>query len=147
MSDDPQDMAEALDEDVVVTTEGGDRTGDEAGESLVDYPPDRPMGVNTVGVTPVEEDAGESFAERTVREEHDPAVDALDDEPVTDSVGEPEPGQLVEPDASTVDHEAEQIAEVEPGDGGPIGPEEGAMHLEDEDAGVAWPDDDDGGVP
>ena len=56
MSDDPQEIAEGLDEDVVDDVD--DRDGDEFGEALPQYPPDRPLGVNTVGVTPVEEDAG-----------------------------------------------------------------------------------------
>ena len=53
-----------------------------------DYPPDRYQGVNTVGVTAVEEDSGESFAERTWREEPE------DYRPPQHS----DVGQLVDPD-------------------------------------------------
>jgi hypothetical protein len=118
VSDDPQDIAEALDEEVVDDVD--DRSGDEFGEGLPSYPPDRPLGVNTVGVTPVEEDAGESFAERARREEPE--------------VGEPdersEVGQLVEPDASSLDDEEELVGEEEPGAG--LSAEEAAMHIEPE---------------
>ena len=41
---DPQDRAEALDEDVVDIVD--DITGDEYGEGLPTYPPDRPLGVD-----------------------------------------------------------------------------------------------------
>ena len=116
---DEQDISEGLDEDVV--DEDDDFTGDQVGEDLPDYPPDRPYGVNTVGVTAVEEDAGESFAERTYRE-------VPEDQPRADRS---EVGQLVEPDASDWDDEEELIAEEEPGDG--RSPEEAAMHLEPED--------------
>jgi hypothetical protein len=115
---DEQDISEGLDEDVVEDDE--DYTGDEVGEDLPGYPPDRPYGVNTVGVTAIEEDTGDSFAERTRRElpEDAPPRDRSD------------VGQLVEPDASDLDEEEELIAEEEPGDG--LSPEEAAMHLEDE---------------
>lgn len=65
---DPQDHAEALDEDVVDTTD--DRSGDAYGAGLTDFPPDQPKGVDAVGTTPIEEDGGESFAERD--EQHRP---------------------------------------------------------------------------
>jgi hypothetical protein len=89
VNDDEQDVAEAFDEDK--TDDGADFRGDAFGDDLPDYPPDRPLGVNTVGVTPIEEDAGESFAERTLRE----LADELEERW--------EVGQLVEPDASTLD--------------------------------------------
>src|SRR4051812_9013414 len=69
VSDDSQDLAEALDEDKFDDID--DLSGDAFGDDLRDYPPDRPMGVNTVGVTAIEEDAGESLVERTLREEPD----------------------------------------------------------------------------
>ena len=69
MSDDPQDIAEALDADKA--DEVDDFSGDAFGDALPEYPPERPLGVNTVGVTAVEEDAGESLTERTWREEPD----------------------------------------------------------------------------
>jgi hypothetical protein len=80
------------------------------------------MGVNTVGVTPVEEDAGESFAERTWREqpeEQDRSGDA--DGGV---------GQLVDDNATSEDHEAALIGESRPGT--ELGPEERAMHAEED---------------
>ena len=119
---DPQDNAEAYDQDVV--DEVIDYAGDDVGDDLRNFPPDRPLGVNTVGVTPVEEDAGESFAERTLREvpEDDGLGGALDDES--------EVGQLVDPDAASLDDEAELIGEVEPGD--VLTAEEAAMHIEPE---------------
>jgi hypothetical protein len=117
MSDDPQDVAEALDEDKANETD--DYSGDAFGESLADYPPDRPLGVNTVGVTPVEEDAGESFAERTLRE-------LPEDDEISSSS---DVGQLVEPDASSLDTEPQQVADAEPGDD--LTAEEAAMHIEE----------------
>jgi hypothetical protein len=115
---DEQDISEGLDEDVV--DEDDDYTGDEVGEDLPGYPPDRPLGVNTVGVSAIEEDTGDSFAERTRREIPEDARP-----PDRSDVG-----QLVEPEASDLDDEEELVAEEEPGDG--RSPEEAAMHLEDE---------------
>ncbi len=127
MSDDSQDQAEALDADKI--DDDADPTGDDVGEGFPDFPPDRPLGVNTVGVTPVEEDAGESFAERTMREVPDPAAEQFDDEAENeDDVA----GQLVEPDASTLDHEAQEFAEEEEPTA-ELAPEEQAMHIEDDD--------------
>jgi hypothetical protein len=139
VSDDPQDLAEALDEDKADDID--DRSGDAFGDDLPDFPPDRPMGVKTVGVTAVEEDAGESFAERTLREEpdvteeldlDDPEDDdelvLLDDEESEIDAGS-EVGQLVEPDASSLDDEAQQIAEAEGGE--VLSAEEAAMHIEE----------------
>ncbi len=123
MSDDPQDIAESLDEDRVDDVD--DRTGDEFGEALPEYPPDRPQGVNTVGVTPVEEDAGESFAERTEREEPEPTQRSRPSDVARDV------GQLVDENATTEDHEEQLIGESEPGT--ELAPEEQAMHSEEED--------------
>jgi Family of unknown function (DUF5709) len=116
---DEQDFAERVDEDVV--DEDDDYSGDEVGEDLPGYPPDRPYGVNTVGVTAVEEELGDSFAERTYREVPEDARPG----------DRPDVGQLVEPDASDSDDEEELVAEEEPGDG--RSPEEAAMHLEPEE--------------
>ncbi len=80
------------------------------------------MGVNTVGVTPVEEDAGESLAERVRREE----PEAQD---VSGDAGR-EVGQLVDDSATSEDREAELIAEVQPGR--ELAPEERAMHAEED---------------
>jgi hypothetical protein len=120
VSDDPQDVAEALDEDKA--DEVDDFAGDVFGDDLPDYPPERPLGVNTVGVTAVEEDAGDSFAERTRRQ-----VPDVDDDAVLDT--SPDVGQLVEPDASTVDAEAQLVADAERGE--PLTAEEAAMHIEE----------------
>jgi hypothetical protein len=109
-------MAEALDEEVIDVDE--DYSGDEYGEDLPDYPPDRPLGVGTVGVTATEEDAGESFAERSWRE-------VPDGEPRRDTSGV---GQLVEPDASTEDDEEQLFAEEDPGLD--LSAEEAAMHID-----------------
>jgi hypothetical protein len=108
MTDDPQDQAEALDEDVVDAVD--DRTGDEYGEGLPHYPPDRPVGVHTFGVTAVEEDAGESFAERTLREEPESSLDqaAVGDDPFGDV------GQLIDPDTMTEDREEQAVADAVP---------------------------------
>jgi hypothetical protein len=117
VSDEPLDPSEALDTDDIETDD--DYSGDDVGEDLRDYPPDRYQGVNTVGVTAVEEDAGESFAERTWREEPE------DQRPPSHS----DVGQLVDrDDVAEWEDEEELIAEEEPGDG--MSPEEGAMHLE-----------------
>src|SRR5262245_54698299 len=122
MSDDPQDIAESLDEDRVDDVD--DRTGDGFGAALPDYPPDRPLGVNTVGVTPVEADAGESFAERTEREQPEPA----DRGPASDDEGGI--GQLVDDSATTEDHEEQLIGEAEPATD--LAPEQRAVHTEED---------------
>jgi len=137
VSDDPQDLAEALDADKAEDID--DLSGDAFGDALPDYPPDRPMGVNTVGVTAIEEDVGESLAERTTREEPD-VLDDLDvgdtDEAVLDLIDDEEPeieigseaGQLVHPFAASLDEEAQQIADAEGGE--PLTAEEAATHIE-----------------
>ena len=116
---DPQDQAEAYDEDVVDDVD--ELLGDEVGDDLPNYPPERPLGAKGVGVTAIEEDAGESFAERSWREEREG--------------GEPDDrsdvGQLLDPDdVSAEDDEEELIAEEEPGVG--LSAEEAAMHIEPE---------------
>jgi len=121
VSDEPLDQSEALDEDDVEGDDDADYSGDDVGDDLRNYPPDRYQGVNTVGVTAVEEDSGESFAERTWREEPE------DYEPPRRS----DVGQLVDPDdVGELDDEEELVAEEEPGDG--LSPEEAAMHLEED---------------
>jgi hypothetical protein len=118
VSDDPQDVAESLDEDRM--NDFDDRAGDWVGEALPGYPPDRPLGAEATGVTPIEEDGGESFAERAGRDVRDES-DAARAEGV---------GQLVEPAASTEDREEHQIAEAVPGT--MLDPEEDAMHVTDD---------------
>jgi hypothetical protein len=117
MSDDPQEVAESLDDDVVDVVD--DRSGDEFGEPLPQYPPDRPLGVNTVGVTAVEEDAGESLAERVLREQPE-------DQYGVD--GSAAPGQLADDSATSVDHEEQLVGELQPAT--EFGPEERAIHIE-----------------
>ena len=124
MTDDPQDHAEALDEDVVDAVD--DRTGDEYGEGLPDYPPDRPLGVNTVGVTAVEEDVGESFAERTLREEPESGLDDL----AAGDNSSGDVGQLVDPDTMSADREAQAVADAVPEV--EEAAEEAAMHIIEE---------------
>jgi hypothetical protein len=130
MSDDAQEIAEGLDEDKV--DDRDDYAGDAFGDELTSYPPDAPLGVNTVGVTAVEEDAGESLAERTWREE--PEVDDVDVQRFTEgSVGSDDRsvlGQLVDSDATSLDVEAQQIGEEAAGSG--LTAEEAAMHVEPE---------------
>jgi hypothetical protein len=122
---DEQDQAESLDEDVVDDVD--DYDGDEFGDGLPGYPPEAPLGVNTAGVTVDEEEAGESFAERTWREEPDVG------EPGARTPPAPHLGQLVDPlgsaDEPMIDHEAAAIADEVGGDDD--GPEAGALHLEE----------------
>jgi hypothetical protein len=125
MSDDPQDVAEALDEDTIVTAD--DVSGDTFGDGLADYPPERAHGVNTVGVTPVEEDTGESFAERTWREEPERFDAAADPDDVLDD--RDYVGQLIDGDAASVDVEQQPSAEAVGGE--VLTAEEQAMHVEE----------------
>lgn len=126
MSDDPQQQAEALDEDVV--DDADDLNGDLVGESFPDFPPEHPLGVDTVGVTAIEEDAGESFAERTWREEPDVGAGAEPEDAVEEDGVDGVIGQLVDPAAASLDREAQQIADSEPGEAESA--EEAAMHVE-----------------
>jgi hypothetical protein len=152
---DPQDVAEAIDEDNVRTDPG--YTGDEP----VDYPPERPMGSLAQAITPLDEEVGETAAERARREEPDvferaderterfedveldPGVEEdiaaevaeLLREDEDDEVAEGRPiGEIYDPDAEVDgeptydDAEAEEIGLA----GEPLGDEaaeEAAMHL------------------
>jgi hypothetical protein len=118
VSDEPLDPSEALDEDDVLGDDDADYDGDEVGEDLRGYPPDGFQGVNTVGVTAIEEDSGESYAERTWREEPE------DYRPPRHS----DVGQLLDPEDDDWDDEEELIGEAEPGEW--LSAEEDAMHLE-----------------
>ncbi|HUF99591.1 MAG TPA: hypothetical protein VMM60_15780 [Ilumatobacter sp.] len=104
MSDDPQDQAESLDEDVVDTVD--DLSGDEYGDGLPSYPPDRPMGSDTTD--------GESLAERAAHE--------ADDIRPRDDIG-----QLVDEGAAMGDTDR-VIADAESGID--PSPEAAAMHIE-----------------
>ena len=66
---DDQDVAEALDSDKL-----GDDIDDATGE--LEYPPDRPLGVNQYGTTAAEERVGEPADERVRRDTRDP-LDAI----------------------------------------------------------------------
>ena len=68
MTDQPDSQSEALDEDKIHDLD--DFSGDEYGDGLPGYPPDRPLG-DSFGVTALDQQAGESFAARTLREQPD----------------------------------------------------------------------------
>jgi hypothetical protein len=120
VSDEPLDQSEALDEEDIETDD--DYSGDDVGDDLPDYPPDHFQGATAFGVTPLEEEVGESFAERTREEEPE------DYRPPAHS----DVGQLVDPDdVGEWNDEEELIADEEPGEG--LSPEEEAMHLEPEE--------------
>jgi hypothetical protein len=119
MSDDPQDVAESLDEDVIHDLDDFD--GDVAGDAFAGYPPDEPLGTDTTGVTQTEEEFGDSFAERTLREEPEPDNLTTERQPV---------GQLVDPGVPGLDEEPELVADQFAGED--LGPESAALHLEDE---------------
>ena len=127
---DPQDVAEALDEET---------TGlDPDAPQLEDFPPDRPMAVLDRGTTLREQQLGESVAQRASREEPDPLREALDQEadeavardetvpgadgtiPGEDAVG----GELIDP--TSVD----EYGDVAPMDDGSLSAEEAAIHVE-----------------
>ena len=71
---DEQDTAESLDEEVLGGAEVGEDDADPARGP--DYPPDRPLGVESTGVTPAEAEGGESLEERVRQEEPDVFDDA-----------------------------------------------------------------------
>lgn len=108
MSDDPQDQAEALDDDVVAAAD--DRDGDVFGDAYAEYPPDELQ-------LPIEA-LGEA-----------PELDAAD-------VGRALPGddrrvgQLVDTDGPGLDDEERLLGEVAPGIA--LDPETRALHLEGE---------------
>lgn|GEM_PF-4942336 len=105
---DAQARAEALDDDKLDA----------------EFPPDEPLGVNERGVTAIEEDAPESFAERSAREAS-PQPD--EDRPVVQPYSEAGEDLL--------DEEAELVADAEidgrapEADGMPEPAEEAALHL------------------
>ncbi len=131
MTDDPQDTAEAFDEDKVDEVE--DYSGDEFGDALPQYPPDEPLGVDKFGVTPVEEDAGDSLETRARREEPDVGERPWDQLPGLRAEPDAEGnlvGQAIDPNASTEDHEEQAVADLLPGR--EPGPEAAAMHVDEE---------------
>ncbi len=64
MSDDPQDLAEALDSDKIGTPDDPDVEPD--------FPPDELLGADEYGLTAAEERVGEPLEERVARETADP---------------------------------------------------------------------------
>ena len=117
-----QDPAEALDEDKI--SDVADFSGDQYGDGLSDYPPDRPLG-DSFGVTAFEEDAGESFAQRTLREQPE---DHGGEDP--ESVARDEVGQLVATHDVGNDREAQSIADEVGGQ--ETGPEAAAVRVDEE---------------
>ena len=123
---DPQDRAEALDDDKISPT---DRPVEE-----LDYPPEEPMAVEDYGTTAVEEQVDEPLEERIAREVPDGAPV---DEPV---------GRLVEPGEDEIgapDEEADAVARL--ADDGDLSAEEAAVHettpppMDDDDGSVDEP--------
>jgi hypothetical protein len=94
MSDtqDPQDIAEALDSDKLP---GGDDPDVEP-----EYPLDEPLGVEEYGLTSAEESIDEPLEERVARETPDPLVQALEDEAAAVGDGDPDEERL-DPGAAT----------------------------------------------
>ena len=67
---DPQDQAEALDSDELGV--------DDNEEVEPEYPADHPLGVDEYGLTPAEEEVGETLEERVAREIPDPLLETLE---------------------------------------------------------------------
>lgn len=118
----PQSQAEALDEDKI--NDEADFSGDEYGDGLRGYPPDRPLG-DSFGVTAFEEDAGESFADRTLRQQ----PEDLGEEAAV-IVARDEVGQLVATHQLGHDREEQAIADEVIGE--ETGPEVAAMRIDDQ---------------
>jgi len=121
---------------------------------------DRPLGAEKFGTTHTEAEQGESLDDRLAEEvpevgAHDPVDDIVADDPATfapdggdeevddsvlaDAYGESgdleeRAGRLVEPDEGAhSDTESDLVATDFGRDGGDLSPEEGAMHIENED--------------
>lgn len=123
MTDDPKNQAEALDEDKIHDV--ADTSGDEYGDGLLGYPPDRPL-ADSFGVTPLDQHAGESFAERTIRVQ----PEDFGEEGAATAYTREEPGQMVAPHQMGQDREEQAIADEVAGE--ETGPEAAAMRIEDE---------------
>ena len=122
MTDQPDSQSEALDEDKIHDVD--DFSGDEYGDGLPGYPPDRPLG-DSFGVTALDQQAGESFADRTLREQPD-----FGEEGAVTAEARREVGQTVAPHRFGHDHEEQAIAEEVAGE--ETGPEAAAMRIEEE---------------
>ena len=118
----PQSQAEALDEDKINVV--ADFSGDEYGDGLPDFPPDRPLG-DSFGVTAFEEEAGESFAQRTLRQQPEDLGEAG-----AAIVAPGEVGQIVATHRMGNDREEQAIADEVGGEEG--GPEAAAVRIDEE---------------
>ncbi|MDX3076832.1 DUF5709 domain-containing protein [Streptomyces sp. NPDC088354] len=106
-------------------------------------PPERPLGLDKVGVTAAEQRAGESLDERLAEEVPDDTVypgDGIGDlaggdgEPVDPQAGAGRAGRLVAPGTGTdEDPDSDLFAEDVGIDGGAAGAEEAAVHIVPED--------------
>lgn len=119
MSDtrDPQDVAESLDPEVLPDYDDP--------EGTLEYPPDRPMGVEEYGITPAQERVDEPLAERVAREVPESSGSRR---------GQRGVGRLAAPgddDPTFDDDEAEAIADYTE-DAADLSAEEDAVHVIDE---------------
>jgi hypothetical protein len=109
-------------------------------------PPERPVGVDEIGTTAAEQQAGETLDERLPRERPDIQVgsdDGLGDATDTDGelvdpeAGDLRSGRLVSPDEGVRVHEDGMVGEDVGIDGGAASAEEAAVHVvEDENWSV-----------
>ena len=107
----------------------------DTGEGVVP-PRDYPVAADDFGTTAREESLGESFADRTGRQE--PDVDVDDDLEEEDPVA----GRLVQPDLGALDYDetAEEVGDTT-GDLAGLSAEEAAMRVEEDPGGLGggWP--------
>jgi hypothetical protein len=98
---DDQDLAEGFDSDKL-----SEDTDDPAGE--LEFPPERPLGVNQYGTTAAEEHVGEPADERARRDTRDPL----------DAIAEPDDEELrrIELDEADLEADLEELAELESDD-------------------------------
>lgn len=113
---------------------------DEVDDALdVGYsPPEKPLGLDEVGVTAEEQERGETFEERVAQEIPDPNLASdLEAEPtefVDDGeVGAERAGRLVAPDAGLAEDREKDLVAGDVGiDGGAASAEEAAVHIVEE---------------
>jgi hypothetical protein len=113
-------------------------------------PPERPFGVDEIGTTAAEQQAGETLDERLPRERPDieaAADDGLGDSTDTDGelidpeAGGMRSGRLVAPDEGVRGREDGMVGEDVGIDGGAASAEEAAVHVVSD---TEWPSQDDG---